>query len=301
MAHDGTTHSDPIDQLLAQYGLNKAGAQAGGSIAGAQAGTSTSEPMVFLGERETGTRSTLVGRGDSLIPGAVGQPSVRTLYEDDVVSIDEAKARFWSWSDEELSDWADTLVLGGLIDEDERWDLDKIRSWWDQSVEVAAYRGAGTGEKVHPFDAVELMSGGYLGSAADRARNAGSASGFTGTRNKTVTSINLTDRSTARALVNNVLSKALGRAATAEEMATFTDTLSRFESDNPTVTDIEAQYEDGVEVSQSSTTRGGTTAAGSEQVLLEAAQEDPEYGAVQAATQYFNALEAAIGGIGGPS
>jgi hypothetical protein len=145
------------------------------------------------------------------------------------------------------------------------------------------------GKKITPWKAAELMSQG----GGDR-RYGSSGGAFTGNRSSTSTSVDLTDPATAKAIMNDRLSQALGRAARPEELSQFVQVLNSAERANPTVTTSNTRYDQGEAVSQSSTTSGGLTGAGRSQMVLDRAQALPEYGAVQAATTYFNATVDAL-------
>jgi hypothetical protein len=206
-----------------------------------------------------------------------GANSART--RDSAKTLDEAKAEFYRWTPEERRKWGEHLAELGLIDEADVGDWDTLWQKWDYIVTEAANLYT-SGHKLTPFEAADLIAG----SPEDRAKRAEQAGRFTGT--KTFSSVDLTDPQSAKAIVNDVLAQALGRAALPEEMSQFLGTLSAAERNNPTVTST--TYQDGDPVS--STTSGGLSAAGARQTLLESAQAKPDYGAYQAATTIFGAV-----------
>ena len=214
--------------------------------------------------------------------GAPPSPRQRVTKEE-TKSLDEAKAEFYRWTPEERREWGEHLADLGLIDETDAGDWDTLSKMWDYVTTEAANLFT-SGHKLTPYEAADLIAG----SPEDRAKRAGQAGRFTGT--KTISSVDLTDPQSAKAIVNDVLAQALGRAALPEEMSQFLGTLSAAERANPTVTST--TYSDGDAVS--STTSGGLGAAGARQTLLESAQAKPDYGAYQAATLYFDALSQAV-------
>lgn len=201
--------------------------------------------------------------------------------------VNDARLEWYRWTDEERRAWAQYLVSIGAIDPEEASDMGLVQKLWESAVDEAAnYRAAGK-ENVTPWDAVRV--------AADFGGGPGSKKGgFTGSKTQRSQSVDLTDPTTARAMVNDVLSRRLGREATDDEVRAFTETLNAAERANPTITETIAQYRAGDLVNQSSTTSGGLSAAGKQRVLDEEAMAAPEYGAYQAAAFYAPLLMQAI-------
>lgn len=271
-----------------------AGINAGGS------GVSASEPSVFWGSRPVGSTrdhpvATKMGGSSKFntddhraTPGGVGgfapTPGVDNSTHK---SLSEAQGEFYRWSDSERNKWGDYLLSLGLIDEGDERNYVALKGAWDDVIGEAANFTA-AGKRITPWQVAALVAGGS-------AQGGGKAKGFTGSKSQTSLSVDLTDPETAKALVNNVLSKQLGRAATPEEMESFRNSLSAAERANPTSTTSTTQYANGDATAQSSTTTGGLSGAGKEQVLQDQAMLKPEYGAYQAATTYFQALASAMG------
>lgn len=200
----------------------------------------------------------------------------------------EVRGYVYQWhGTAQYSRLASRLVSLGLIEESEKGDLRLLDEVWQDAVTLSM-RMSEVGKKVSPWQALELLGGVGYGRGAGRG-------GFTGTRSRTSRSVDLTDPATAKAIINDALSKHLGRAANEEELRAFTATINAAERANPTVTTSTTTYQDGEAVSESSTTSGGMTSAGRQQVVADRAMELPEYGAYQAASTYFNALLASLG------
>lgn len=224
---------------------------------------------------------------------STGLPKTSSNQEPDrLLTQSGAIQVFYGWSDAERKKWADHLVRLGLIDEDEAHDFLTLKNAWiDVIGEAAALTAAG--KRIDPWKVATLLAGGEEGAARRRAAREADRP-FTGTRTSTATQVDLTDPATAKTLVNGVLADALGRAANSEELQNFLATLNAAERANPAKQTTSTTYKDGVQVASSSTTSGGLTNAGREQLLLDRAQALPEYGAYQAGTYYYNALLNAI-------
>lgn len=271
-------------------------ASAVGASASGGTGGSRVEPSVYWGKRDVRSvtrapaRGRMVGDFEAANPGA---PRARTSTETLMKSLSEAQGEFYRWSDTERRKWADHLFALGLIDEDETSDYATLKGMWDDVVaETANFTTAG--KRLSPWEVASLVAGGEAGAAARKAANAKKAP-FTGAKSQRSTSVDLTDPKTAKALMNDTLSRVLGRAATDDEIDTFKGVLNAAERANPTTTVSTTNYVAGDAVSQSSTTSGGLTGQARQQMAQDQAMSAPEYGAYQAASTYFNAFLATLG------
>ena len=120
---------------------------------------------------------------------------------------------------------------------------------------------------------------------------------FTGSRSRTDVSTQITDPTTAQAVVTNALSQLLGRAPTAGEIAQFQATLRAKEAASPVTTHTTTSYKAGIETGSTSTQTGGLTSEGAALLAQQQAMGSKDYGAYQAATTYFNALLNAVGAV----
>lgn len=226
-------------------------------------------------------------------PGA--KPGVKIEERVSVSDYDTERGRVFEWyGTQSFDDWGDYLVDLGLIDEEDKRDIRVLDEWWEKALDLSATFFE-RGKRINPRDALRAIAG----VGADGKPGSGRSKGFTGTKTRTDRQVDLTDPTTARALVNEVLSQHLGRAATDEEIEAFRGTLNAFERANPTLSTTTAQYADGDVVSTNTTTSGGVTQAARQQLLADEAMELPEYGAYQAAATYFNALLGSLGTVGG--
>lgn len=260
---------DPLDALRAELvGLGSGG------------GAAASEPTVVL-DRGRGAK---LRKNDITSDGAVIQRP-RSGQGRRAVGASEAEMEFYRWSDSERSEWGQYLVGLGVLSSEQADDFTTLYKAWQESVKESA-NFAIAGKVVTPREAAEMLAAG--------ARASGP---FSGTKTQTSTNVDLTDPTTARALVNQVLTNQLGRAATDDEIDRFTQILNTAERANPTLTTTTGTYEQGDLVSQSSTTQGGLTAAARQELVSDKVTATPEYGAYQAATTYFNTLLQGIGAV----
>lgn len=210
---------------------------------------------------------------------------------------DEASASWYDMDAEEREAFADYLVKIGAIDPEDRDDYDTLQAMWEKGIEISSGYTA-RGKDVTPEEALATWVGwdGSGQSAAARARAAAAAEQepFTGSRTSRSTSINLSDPASAKALANYVLSKALGREALPEELDAYRDALNSYETENPSVTTTTATYEEGIQTAQKSTTKGGASASGAEQVLTDLSREEEDYAEYQAAGPIWNAFVASL-------
>ena len=189
--------------------------------------------------------------------------------------------------------WGKYLLDLGLIEEEEVGDLEVLDKWWQEGLDLSArfYQNGGPrGKRVTPREALRALAETGGAGAGSRGRSAG----FTGRRTQTSRDVDLTNPETAKAIVNDVLADALGRAATDDELEAFRSALNAHERANPRVTTTTTDFEDGQAVSSSSTSQGGVDGAGRQQIALDKAMSMPEYGAYQAAATYFPVLAQAI-------
>jgi hypothetical protein len=200
-----------------------------------------------------------------------------------------SKAKFYRWTDAERNAWGDHLAAVGLIAPEDTRNWDVLRKYWEAIVDETANSTA-AGGKLDPFQMTDKIAGVGNGGGNPQAGEAK----FTGRKTQTSSSAVLTDSMSAKALVNDALSAALGRAATDQEVSAFTATLNSAERSNPVNTTTTQNIVDDELKSQSSISTGGLDAAGKAQILKDEAMKKPDYGAYQASTYFFNALTSAI-------
>jgi hypothetical protein len=105
----------------------------------------------------------------------------------------------------------------------------------------------------------------------------------------------VTDRASARSILNRATSDLLGRAATGAEERAFFTALHAEEEDDPTVTTTTSTTDpDG---NTDSTTRTDFSDVDPQEEAFDYAQADPGYGAYQAAATYFPLLMDAVSAV----
>jgi hypothetical protein len=297
------------------------GSSTGGAASAASPPGASDEPdSVFFGTRKG---KPVTGRFFNE-PGMPKVTRERETEEDDVKSVAEAMAMFYE-DDFDLNRLGELAEQYGLKAET----LDDLADVWESAVQYSARKYA-SGSKATPWDMIPLMAGAWRGdgSLADRSRALGEAlneprtitqTAHTAGRRivETATQVDISNPEQSRALVQNVLSQALGRWATGAELEEFVGSLNAYQRENPTVTtrttdvapetrtqtttesaDGTSQSSEtsvqGGESNTSTTTQQGATAEGAQQLLMEQAMESPDYGAYQAATTYMDALLGAL-------
>jgi hypothetical protein len=297
------------------------GSSTGGAASAASPPGASSEPdSVFFGTRKG---ETVTGRFFNE-PGMPKVTRERETEEDDVKSVAEAMAMFYE-DDFDLNRLGELAEQYGLKAET----LDDLADVWESAVQYSARKYA-SGSKATPWDMIPLMAGAWRGdgSLADRSRALAESlneprtltqTAHTAGRRivETATQVDISNPEQSRALVQNVLSQALGRWATGAELEEFVGSLNAYQRENPTVTtrttdvapetrtqtttesaDGTSQSSEtsvqGGESNTSTTTQQGATAEGGQQLLMEQAMESPDYGAYQAATTYMDALLGAL-------
>ena len=107
---------------------------------------------------------------------------------------------------------------------------------------------------------------------------------------------NVTDLD-AEQIANQAYQQALGSNAGPKQKRALRAALRAYAEAHPQISTTRSTYDPdtGRELSSSTSTRGGVDAAGLSQIAEDQAQAAPDYGEVQAATTYFNALASALG------
>lgn len=168
---------------------------------------------------------------------------------------------------------------------------------WVTAVEQAQ-RFSAVGKQITPWRALEIYapdpSGGGGGGGVVR---------FTGVKEQTQTTKNvqMPTRLGLQRGLRAVFEEAVGRAPTDGEMRRYSKLLRSYAEEHPSITTAKqrTRFREGevVDTDVTTRTRGGTDSADLAQLAQNRVEADPEYGAYQAATKYFNAL---IQGLAAP-
>lgn len=150
---------------------------------------------------------------------------------------------------------------------------------WDDAVAMAG-RFAAADRRITPFMALDFMGG--------------AGGGARGPTSQTQRSYQIISRASANAYVRAMFKEQLGRNPTRAELKKWSGRLIAKSEADPTVTTSTTTYS-GQNASTVSRTREGFSDAEAEEYMRSTTEADPEFGAYQAATTYFNALMSAIG------
>lgn len=223
------------------------------------------------------------------------------------MSTVDAENNYFKWNAKQRQDFIAKGLLSGLLTAG-AGDLEGA-SLWKNLVDQAANYGA-QGQKISPLDILSgyvkgNSSGGWIKDSTGQFET----NPMTGERRyigpkfktTTATSANLTDPATARAVATSVFQSLLGRDPGQGEISAYAQALAQSEEQNPSTTTTTTQYDPttGEATDQSSVTAGGMTDQSRQLLAADEIKKKAEYGAVQAATTYQNALDQAV--FGGPS
>lgn len=219
------------------------------------------------------------------LPKTRGQRQAGMPEGDDIwMTPTDAYEDFYHWTDKQRRDLIAAGVLSGQLKQG-AGDIEAA-AWWKQLVDEAAKYGA-AGQKISPLD----LASSYVTAAGQAPPR---------TRTVTSTSVNITDPETAKSITTNIFQQLLGRDPAPGELGSFAQALQAAEQAAPSTTTTTNNYdEQGNLTSQNSTTQGGLTAAGEQQILADKIKATSEYGVQQAATTYMDATKKAIWGGAG--
>lgn len=283
------------------------GEQAGADAFKSAAGTSGGSGKVWLGDYQ----SFLAGRDlNSLTESAQSALSQRKGAPQ-FVSQKQAEEAFNNWDQKAREDFiAKGLIAGKLKFGDGAMEA---RDLWKTLVKESANYGS-SGIPVSPYE----ILGSYVSAAGGgKSSTGGKGDGwtrqgdfevnlmtgekrYTGPQFETTTQsrIDLTDPATARAIATKIYQDLMGRNPGKGEIATFANALSQSEQSNPTQETTTTQYDmaTGKPTSSNTVSRGGMSSDAKAMLAQDQVKGTKEYGAVQAATTYANALENAVYG-----
>ena len=202
---------------------------------------------------------------------------------DRVDSLSEAQAQFYGWDDRTRSKFVTQLSLAGY-NASGLTDSDLAKAWGAYTEQAASYYAQG--KKLTPWDIL----------AKDRRMRENAPPEAPRTVTSTETNADLSTRQDAHALFLQAAQQLLGRDPTAQEIKGFQSTLNAYEKANPVTRTTVSKYQGQDLQSQKSTTQGGVSAEAKQLMASQDIKKDPEFGAYQAATTYFDAMMQMIGG-----
>lgn len=246
--------------------------QLGSLYGGSSAAGGSRDPMVYLGMKP-----------HQEMPGSSGYyQALASGNYDNTVKLSEVSNQYYNWDQKTRDKFLSQLNLAGYDTSNLR-DEQVAKLWAGYAEQAASYYASGS--KMTPWDIL----------AKDRAaREAYMKTPRTVTQ--TQTSQNLSSTEDAHAIFLQAAQSLLGRDPTKSEIASFQKALNAYEKANPTVSTTTSNYVGDQLQSQSTNTTGGVTDASRGLMATEDIKRDPEYGAYQAATTYFDAMMQMIGG-----
>lgn len=247
-----------------------------GAFMSAQSPTSSQggvkDPLVFLG-----TKPHTPMPGSSSYYGALG----RNEY-DDTLKLSEVEGQYYNWDAKTKNKFLTQLGLAGYDTENMK-DSQVAAMWGNYAAQAANYFTQG--KKLTPWDIL----------AKDRDQREAYANT---PRSVTQSSTNydMSTKEDAHGIFLQAAQSLLGRDPTKAEIGAFQKALNAYEQANPTVTTQTTNYMGDEVTGATSTTKGGVKEGARQLMAMEDIKRDPEYGAYQAATTYFDAMMEMIGG-----
>lgn len=227
----------------------------------------TKDPLVFLGW----------GGG---YEGAYG-PMI-PLRKEKTGKLSDVANQYYNWDVKTQNKFLSQLNLAGY-DTSQMKDSQVAQLWGTYAAQAAQYYSQG--RKLTPWDIL----------AKDmEAREAYMNTPRSVTQSSTA--YDMSTREDAHGIFLQAAQSLLGRDPTKAEISSFQKALNAYEKANPTVTTTTTNYMGDTVTGQSSTTKGGVKEGARQLMAMEDVKADPEYGAYQAATTYYDAMMEMIGG-----
>lgn len=296
---------DPYVQQQQQQAANSPASSANGSLG--------PNSMIYMNHGTPGIPGKAGNIASQFGPYAPG--ASKTAHPSNAMTYQDARLAPLSWSAQQIKTFVNQGILNKNPDFGPNMGMPEILSAWDNAVQASfAWNQTSTPgvKKWTPQDVLDSYAGqaGKFGTVKQGDWMVDAQTGervkYVGPTSKTTktTSINLSNTQDVQALTTQVLTQALGRAPTSKEVAQYKSTLNAAEKANPQVTTTVSQLTPNMDTGavdigdQSQTTSGGLDAAAEQQMVLNNAQQSPEFAKYQAGTTYFNALMQMIGGGG---
>jgi hypothetical protein len=201
----------------------------------------------------------------------------------DIGTVSGVTGQFYSWDQKTKDKFLTQASLAGY-DVTTMKDAQLASLWGNYVAQAAAYYQQGM--KITPWDIM----------AKDRAQRE-RYQATPRTINQTSKSFDLSTEGDARAIFYTAAQQLLGRDPTKAETSQFQQALNKMERANPTITKTTSNYLGDQLTSQESTTEGGVKEGARQMMSMDQAKSNPEYGAYQASTTYFDAMMEMIGGM----
>lgn len=233
------------------------------------------------------------GTGDQVYMGVIHEGAgdhsgPRNPDVDRVITADQAKDDVYSWSEDRLFALGKQLYKAGLISKpDARSDIYQV---WAGAVTLAGKYYA-AGKKLTPWDVLQLKGFHVDGTGGNGSPYANQ------TLTETHKDTSYIDGATADAYTRSIFQETLGRDPTHDELSKYRILVTGYEKGHPAVSKSTVHYNAmGAAQDTTSETVQGPDAVGLQDQMKQQAKADPEYGAYQAATTYYNAIQDLING-----
>lgn len=271
----GTGLGSPTQQKKEQSFADavKSAAASGGS--GTKKSASAKDPLVFLGYNKT----TLP---EHFNVGSMDPNYYKRLTGEKTATLSEVAGQYYNWDQKTRDKFLSQLNLAGY-DTNQMKDAQIASMWAAYAQQAAAYYAVG--KTLTPWDIL-----------AKDMQQREAYMNTPRTVTQTSTAYDMSTREDAHAIFLQAAQSLLGRDPTKHEISAFQKALNAYEKANPTVTTVTQNYLGDTLQSQSSTTKGGVKEGARQLMAVEDVKQDPEYGAYQAATTYFDAMMEMIGG-----
>jgi hypothetical protein len=267
----------------------------GGSLPGGGMGPQAG-PMVYWGSgSSTGPSPNVYSGRDTLKMGT--NVGTKTRSFDTLDGLESGRGPGMLMDLDDRSSLRKQMIQLGIISPKTDLRSGTIDQVWGAALQFSASAYA-KGKKLTPYDILRMMRGG--GSGGSGGGYGGGAVAFSGTKTTTSRDVVLTDKKTARQMIESVLQDQLGRDPNDDEYDAFVANLHREEKANPTLTTTATTYKAGTAVSSSSTRKGGLDAAGKQEVLEDELEESPRMKAERAAqrkARYVSIIEQLNGDV----
>lgn len=185
--------------------------------------------------------------------------------------------------------FVDLLIREGVI-QPGNFSWDDISGWWQKAVDEAAKASKYGSKKITPYDWISMYAG------VNGLGGSGSAAGLAGgTTTHTEKNVAQFDDLDARAAADEAWTSLYGKAATGKQAKALKAALNAYAQNHPSISTTTTTGAGTPNSTSSTTTKGGISSPGVQQIAEDQVKAAPGYGEYQAATTYFNALQQALG------
>lgn len=270
--------ADPVETLNSRMH-----GEAGSGMGFYQQESDPNDPPVYLGSIPHAFTPAVANKP---LPGGGRVPRKVTKEFDTVVPLSQAGQYVYGLDDAELNQMTEQAWYWGYDEVSSPNDVMGFIGLWQKAVaNAAAFQAAG--KRLTPMQVLEYGATGNSQLRAERAQGPG-------IHTQKKRDIDITDPTSAKALIRQAFKTALGRDPTDAEVHTLAGSLTAAEKANPRVTTTSANFDaQGVQQGpMTTTTTGGIDANAFVATQL---QDDPEAKEFQAASTYFPALMQLLG------